>query len=515
MAQHRLLYLDDSHLAAFHWQGGALKEEGRFTPNDDGLVAFADYLYKHRGSNYRILADIAEEGFQADTLPYTQGSDRRAMLERKLGQLFYGSPLATSMSCGREAAGRRDEKFLFMALTRSQLFEPWLAALRGAEAQLAGIYSLAQLGEAFLPKLPAVGERRLLVTITRAGIRQSFYENGRLRFSRLTALPPSDPHKVAASCAAETVKIQQYLLGQRLIPRGVTLPLVALIHPAQMNAFKEYCGQLDGIVPALHDLHDAAKACGLKTLPEDSRSETLFLHLLAGKAPRDQFAQPAERRFYRLWQVRAALKGVGAIALAGCLLFAANQYVDAIMLHDKTSDVLAQAQSDSEKYHAIQITYPPMPASTDQLRAVIDRYDMLEQRSDTPKTLYLAIARALDESPRVDIERIHWSLGKAQQQGAQPPGTPPPKSAAKTLSEKSIQAVAVIDGLLPAQLASDQRAQIETVDAFANALRRDASLRVEVERMPFDIESGKALKSAASAEKTAHPKFIVRVSREL
>lgn len=510
MAQRRLLYLDDAHLAAFLWQGGALKEEERFAPDEGGLGDFADYLARHRGSNYRILADIAEEGFQAETLPYTQGADRRAMLERKLGQLFYGSPLAASMSCGREKEGRRDEKFLFLALTRPQLLEPWLAALRGAEAQLAGIHSLAQLGEALLPKLPAAGDRRLLVTITRAGIRQSFYENGRLRFSRLTALPPGDPQKIAASCAAETVKIQQYLLGQRLIPRGTTLPLLALIHPAQMGAFAEYCGQIDGIAPTLHDLLGAARACGLKTPPEDTRSEALFLHLLATKPPRDQFAQPAERRFHRLWQIRSALKGAGTIALTGCLLFAGNQYIEATLLRDKTSDVLAQARADGEKYQAIQATYPPLPAATDQLRAVIDGYEMLERRSDTPRTLYLAISRALDESPRIDIERIRWSLEAPPQAGA--PASGP---AARTTEARPVQAVAVIDGSLPAPLAADQRAQIETVEAFANALRRDASLQVGVERMPFDIESGKSLKSAAPAEKTAHPKFVVRISRRL
>jgi hypothetical protein len=106
------------------------------------VEAFSEYLSKHRGSIFALLADLADEGFQIESLPYTQGADRQALLSRKLGQYFYGSPLATALSFGRDKGGRRDEKFLFTALTRPQQVEPWLAALRAVEAPLAGVYSL-------------------------------------------------------------------------------------------------------------------------------------------------------------------------------------------------------------------------------------------------------------------------------------------------------------------------------------------------------------------------------------
>ena len=93
MPQRRLLYLDANQLQAFLWQGGSLAEEGRFPQTDDGVEAFSEYLSKHRGSIFALLADLADEGFQIESLPYTQGADRQALLSRKLGQYFYGSPL--------------------------------------------------------------------------------------------------------------------------------------------------------------------------------------------------------------------------------------------------------------------------------------------------------------------------------------------------------------------------------------------------------------------------------------
>lgn len=523
MSQRRLLYLEASQLIASHWSGGTLQEESRFAPDEAGVDAFAHYIATHRrGSNFYLMADIAEEGFLIETLPYTQGADRRALLARKLGQYFYGSPLATAVSYGREKSGRRDEKFLFTALTRPQLFEPWLAALRADEAQLAGVFSLSLLGVPLLAKIAPGKERCLLVSITRAGIRQSYFENGQIKFSRLTPMLATGAQEIAAGCAAEAAKIYQYLLGQRLLARGVPLPVIALVHPAQMGAFLEQCKNSEELQIDIRDLHAACKACGLKTLPRDSRSESLFLHLLAQSPPQDQFAQPVERRIYRLWQVRSVLWKTGAAALLACLLYVGYQMVNVFESRSGTESMLQQAEADQQRYAAIQKTFPPMPTSTENLRAVINRFEDLEKRSAPPELLLLAISHALDGSPRIDLERIQWQLSGNPDEGLQAladarraPSTPPPAGADKP--GNAMYATAVIHGLLPTALASDQRAQLETVTAFAKALQQDPALKVTIQRMPFDIESGKSLKSSEETEKAApsQPKFIIQISRKL
>ena len=514
MPQQRLLYLDADCLTALRWQQGTLHAEGRFPHDEAGLAAFAEYLGRQRGSNYLMLADVADESFQVELLPYAQGADRTALLTRKLGQYFYGSPLSAAISYGREKSGRRDEKFLLAALTRPQLFEPWLAALRAAEAQLAGIWSLPLLGAALRAKLPPARNRCLLVAITRAGIRQSFFDNGRLLFSRLTPQAGSDISATAARCASEVVKIQQYLLGQRLLARGTSLPVLALVHPAQSGVFMAQCKGLEDVQADFQDLHAAGKAIGLKTLPQDSHSENLFLHLLAQNPPREQFAPVPERRFYRLWQIRAWLLRGGAVALFGCLLLAAHQVTDALKARSETETLLQQAQADAQRYQAIQATYPPMPASPEALRALINRFEALEKRSAKPEGLYLAISRALDASPRIEIERILWQLGGNPNEGLtlKSDGRGAPAAA----GAGGIHEIAVVHGLLPASMATDQRGQLEAVNAFADALRKNPDLQVSIERMPFDIESGKALKSTGEAGQTAgEPRFVIHLSRKL
>lgn len=518
MPQLRLLYLDANHLSASLWQSGTLKEEAQFVQDESGYAAFSEYLNRHRSSNFCLLADIAEEGYQIETLPYTQGADRGALLARKLGQFFYGSPLATAVSYGREKAGRRDEKILFTALTRPQLFEPWLAALRAAEAQLKGVYSLPLLGPGLLARLPVAGKRCLLVSITRSGIRQSFIEDGELKFSRLTPLTTINAAEVAASCAAEARKIHQYLLGQRLVSRGTPLQVVVLVHPAEQGAFLENCKSTEEMQITFQDLHAACKACGLKSLPRDTRSESLYLHQLAEKTPREQFAPDTERHFYRIWQINSWLLKGGAVIFFACFLLAAREMGHVLELRSNTAMLQLQAESDQQKYNAIQKTFPPMPTSTENLRAVISRFEDLEKRSAPLEPLLQSISRALEGVTKADIERIQWQLGGNPEDASGSPSEPR-KAGSPLGGDKpagAMHAIALVHGLLPASMATDQRGQIETVNALANGLRQDPTLKVAILRMPFDIESGKSLKSTEEAERgLSQLKFVIQVSRKL
>jgi hypothetical protein len=293
--------------------------------------------------------------------------------------------------------------------------------------------------------------------------------------------------------------------------------VIALVHPAQTGTFLEYCKNMEELQVTLHDLHAACKTFGLKTLPQDSRSEALFLHLLAQNPPREQFAPPPERRFHRLWQIRSWLVKGGALALLGCLLFAGREAVNILESRSATAGLQQQAEADMQKYQAIQSTFPPMPTSTDNLRAVMNRFDDLEKRSASIEPLYHTVSRALGEAPKVDIERIQWQLSGNPDEGikflADPRKTAPAPAAA---GGNGMHEIAIVYGLLPASMAADQRGQLETVNAFADALRKNAALKVTVQRMPFDIESGKSLKSSSEAEQAAAQlKFVIHLSRKL
>ncbi len=111
-----------------------------FPVGEEGVEAFELWLQNVGNGLHTLLADVADEGFYLENVPRVMGPDRRALITRKLAQHFFGSPYSAALSLGREKSGRRDERLLFTAITRPALVEPWLGALRRAEAAVDGAY---------------------------------------------------------------------------------------------------------------------------------------------------------------------------------------------------------------------------------------------------------------------------------------------------------------------------------------------------------------------------------------
>ena len=153
MRARRLLFLGLHQLTAYHWQGGTLHDEGHFTIGPEGYAEFAAYLRHHSGCTFMLLANVAEEGYQPETIPYLQGRDRQAVIERKLGQYFFGASLACAKSLGYEKNKRKDERLLLAGFTNPAQIMPWTALIQSLGVPLVGIYSLPLLGPQLLKKL--------------------------------------------------------------------------------------------------------------------------------------------------------------------------------------------------------------------------------------------------------------------------------------------------------------------------------------------------------------------------
>ncbi|MEW5887584.1 MAG: hypothetical protein AB1768_00815 [Pseudomonadota bacterium] len=511
MPQRRVLHFDGIDLRALLWHAGHLREEGVFAADEAGVQAFRGYVRTHRRSNFRLLVDGADEGFHMESVPYAQGADRKALLSRKLSQFFYGTPYAVAVSLGREKSGRRDERMLFSALTRPQVLEPWVNCLIAEEARLAGIYTVAQLAQQLLKKLDLRLDRCVLVSIGRNAVRQTFLEQGALRFSRLSLVPEMAQAELARTCAAESEKIYQYLAAQRMIPRDAPLTTLLLVHPSRAAAFTEACRSTEELRYRILDLHAAARRTGLKTSPADSRCEPVFAHLLCQFPPAHQYAPPPAQRYYRLWQMRTGMIGAGAAALISCLLWAGGQVFEAMSLAAERNRLRAQAELDGQRYAQLMQGLPPVPVGTDDLRALIERYQQLEKRSPDPFDLFVAVSRALDVFPEIEVERIEWSAGEQTDGTAKEAARP--GAAPESADAQAKGGTAVIHAMLPAAMQADHRAMLGKINGFAAALRQ-VKLDVTGQRMPSDLESGKSLKGGGEEQgRTEPPRFVLHVAR--
>jgi hypothetical protein len=517
MSRHRALFLDASHVTCYALQGGQMREEAVFAGDAPGLQGFDEYLRKRRSSIFYLLADVAEEGYQIEEIPFLTGGDRKALLERRLGQYFYGTPLTATISLGRETTGRRDEKILFTALTRPQYFETWFAALRQAECQLAGLFSAPMVVNSLFKTLGKKEGRYLMLTLSKAGLRQSFFQDGQLRFSRLTPLATGSVDEYSVACAVEAARFYQYLVGQRQIERGKRLETLLLVHPAETATFRQKCRDTEELHFEYVDLVERTSKLGLKSPGRDSHADLLLLHLLLKKSPAHQFAPSPERKLYRLWQWRSGLRLAGALIFVLCLLVAGKTFYQAYATGEEVATVNRDAAMTKQRYEDVLKKLPPMPVSADQLRSVVDRFDTLQKNSPAIASTFTQLSRALGVSAQVELDHIAWLPSSNPSDIAGSESSATSKAAPMVPGGASFYVITEIQGHLPVTMANDNRAILDTVNHFADELRKNKGMTVNVVQMPFDLASGKTIKSSAQVgvAQVEPPKFSLRLVQAL
>src|SRR5574341_943914 len=233
------LYFSGSDHYLYRCAGGRLELEAKFPADDLGLTEFRECLKGQDGALVYVVADLVGEDFHEDQIPYLRGNDRQAVIQRRLAQRYRDTRLAAALSLGYVADERRNERLLLASFTNTQQFAPWLDALAEAGTKLAGIYSAPLLAPALAARLGARGGRCFVVTANRAGLRQCYVEDGRLRFARLERTIDMVPEALAAFVRAETMRLAQYLATLRALPREGPAVQVIVIAPEGARAVFE------------------------------------------------------------------------------------------------------------------------------------------------------------------------------------------------------------------------------------------------------------------------------------
>lgn len=493
----RLLYLNTHRLSAYAWQQGNLLPEGVFDNDEEGLRQFSQFLDARRNDRFALLANVAEEGHAYETIPFLHGPDRQALISRKIGQHFQGTSLATAISLGYEKTQRKNEKLLFSALTNPAHFEPWLQRLGNAEVALSGIYSVAQLGGLLLKKLGLGGGRCLLLSMQDHSIRSSYLADGHAHFSRMAPLTDSSIAGIASTFATESGKLHQYLISQRLIGRDEALPAFIVAHPLTIPAIEKACPDRGQLSFRLIDNHTAATKLALHTVPEDNRSDLLFMHLLAIAAPRQQFGSEIHRHHFRLAQLRNGLLAAGVIALLGSVLYSAKQAYDAYDLREEAHALTVSETDLNRRYRETASTLPQLDIDNDTLRQLTTLYAELSRQQRQPGAAFLKVSQALDRIPAISLEGIEWKNDSAYDP------TKKVETGEVTIVRGSVN--------LPQ---ADPRKVLAVFDSFVDTLRSQPDVSVTVQQRPFDIESGSTLRGGDGMEETAKPRqFTVEIVR--
>ena len=509
----RLLYLTSHELVAYLWKRGELVEEATFKPGDEGAAAFSEYVSRASDSLFHIVADLVEEDFFQENIPYLRGGDRRALLVRKLAQRYRDTSLAMALSLGTEMTGRREERILYASFSNTQQFQPWLGSLRAIQARIAGVYSIAMLAPLLCRGLGVKSRQYMIVSLQEAGLRQTYVDNGKARFSRLSKVDRDDPNALADACAAESARFHQYLLNSRILSRdSTTLDVVVLVPGESRTLYEGACVSNAQLRYRLVDLNFARRSVGLKSAPSRALAEGLYLHVAARARFLAQFADDALRRFYDLWRTQVALVLSGAAVFALCLMVSGTKVIQADYVDRAVQSERIAESTASEQYARMQANFPKTPVPAEVLKLTVRNFQTLMRQDAHVRDMLAEISRALASAPQIEVERIEWDIAPLKQPGARDAA---PAAQVPGGGEPRVQLVE-IGGRLLVQQASDYRNISMVVNQFVDALRSRPGVEIVSTKLPFDLAAEKSISGDIGAARGFEiPRFSVVISRRL
>jgi hypothetical protein len=511
MARHLLYFTADGHYL-YTSARGRLELEAKFSADDLGVSAFREHLRDRRGTLFAVVADLAGEDFHEEQVPWLRGAERQAVVQRRLAQRYRDTRLAAALSLGPIAGPqRRNERLLLASFTNTQQFAPWLDALEEAGARLAGVYSVPVLAPALAAALRARGPRTILVTANRAGLRQCFIENGKLRFARLERTVEMVPQALAAFARSETLRLAQYLTTLRALPRdGAPLQALVVAPQGERAAFERALPSDARIVFQTIDAAQAFKAIGLSHAPESAGGEALYLHFALRKPPREQFATRDDRRRYLVWQLQRGIVAAGALGFAACVLYAGSRSFEAYELTSQAQAQSQEARFAAERYQRITASFPVTETTTENLRATVLEFRRIAERNALPEPALVHVSRVLGQFPQMQVDVVNWRVGKPEGRDSKPAA-----ASAKPDAQADEAVLVEITGRVNATQRNDYRGITAQVQAFASALAGSGYTLIRTQ-LPFDVTpEGTLTGDMGGADSGEAPRFTIVLARRL
>ena len=216
MSMRRVFFVSNTRLTVYRRDGVVLPEPISFSADEEGLAEFARYVERYPDEVTHVIADVVEEEFRETAIPHVLGRDRRALLRTRAAKLFPDARYVHATKLGRSPDGRRDDRVLFSAITRLGVLAPWLTPIARHAVPLAGICSPAALTGAMLKAIGAEGKHVLVASLqSGGGLRQTCFQRGRLRLSRLAVMPEPAGDRYGSHVLAEIERTCRYLESLR------------------------------------------------------------------------------------------------------------------------------------------------------------------------------------------------------------------------------------------------------------------------------------------------------------
>ena len=522
-AKKLILCANNTSLTAGIWHGNKLQSFEVFNNIDQDYTAFSEYLAKQPDTNIYLIVDAVEEEYKLESMPHTAGRARSEMLERKLNQFNRNSTFRAAHFINRSTDKRKDDNFLFVALSNADSLQGWLDVIQANQSPLVGLYLLPMMSQVMVRQMKLMAPHILLCEQLPSGFRQTYLHNGRIRMSRLVPMVNVKPNQLAYFYLVEIEKTRLYLMSQRLINGETPLQMVL---PALDNSHHEIAksiSQDQGLECKTVDILAYAKNINLAENLIKPHPELLHMQLLANGNVPDNLAPQTYSKIHNLNKTcRILYMATAAVALLGVGL--AGFYAwQGRQQHNQLDLLAAQTQQQQRLYDEVAKNFPSTPIPSAELKVAADLAQTIEANSQTPAQFMRILSAACETAPEINLNRMRWLLSTtpdiadeaansaalANQATSQSPNADP--------TEPNVDPTKLVQvGFVNAEIrgfTGDYRAALNTVSQFVATIKANPAVEVvTILQEPVNVSSLANLQGSTTDETaTERPPAIFKL----
>ena len=530
------LYLTNTRLISIRTQGKRLVARREFAVSGVGASEFERYMGELEQVPTHFFVDIADEDFRLDTIPHVGARDRAALLGRKLAQIFRNTPYRHAEMQGREPEGRRDDRVLYTAVTNPEALRPWCEMLDRLRVPLEGIYSAAVFSAVVLEELDLDFADALLVTFTPGdAMRQTYFKNNEIKFSRLTPVDLEEGQGLGAFVAEETMRTWQYLDSLRHFGPDDRLEVCVLVHSSDRALVQPELRDFAQMQYRALDIEQASMKLGLKPAPLDSTAEEVMVHLFLLRPSANHFASPELLRHGAVRNARNRIRQAAVAILAAGIAWGGFHVLRSLQGAEADHQIEQQLAAIDTEHESIVRSTPSLGVAGSTMRDTVAFYNGSIRPFPALSDFLGAVSGVLAAHPGVRLTQVSWlatddakampAIQNIASRDAPPvktlsKGEPPAASATPESQSNPVFAggryeVALLEATLRVSV-DDFRGAIGQAQKLADELSRLPGVTADVIESPLDLRPSLQLQGRheATRSSTMETRFVLRIVRD-
>jgi hypothetical protein len=518
----RALIVGADKLAVYHWADDTLGSSYLFDASAEGQEYFGRYLSEVHNDPVYVLLDTAAEEYRLDTIPHVFGADRKALIERKQDRAFRGTPYLYTDIQGREDSGRRDDIIMLSAITNPNLLQPWLQILEEHKVPVAGVVSVPLLLQEIDNIIPEMQTNALVFSLQSvSGLRQSFFRDKSLKFSRLVKVPRFGTEPYAPILTEELEKVIRYINGAHIVDEDKPLDIYFFGNQELLTELGKTHINSSKIRYHMFDIGTLASKHGYVEQMQMPYSDKYFIYQLLKNKSKNYYASSKETRYFQMRQINKTLRIASLLFITACVFWGSFNVLDGFTYRQQYRSDAKKVDFYNDRYEVAKESIAGLAVEPIDLKVVVDTNKMLTTYKADPIDMFKLISKGLDVFPEIQISQIEWAADTnpnhkigggeltniIEEVGQVMPGL---GNISETETAYIYYQIALFDAYLE-DFDGDYRKALDTIDRFSAAMRQLGSVYdVSVVTLPLDIGSDVSMQGTAG-QNAVKSNFTVRV----